>query len=48
MRRNFHVSLVLALAFLFSLSTVAIAQDTTWAYGVVDDARTFYAIEGPS
>jgi len=45
MRRNFHLSLVLALAFLFSLSTAAIADDA-WVYGTVTDFRTASGIEG--
>ncbi len=45
MRRNFHVSLVLALAFLFSLSTVAIAAPA-YVYGNVTDDRLVQPIEG--
>ena len=45
MRRNFHVSLVLALAFLFSLSTVAIAAPA-YVYGNVTDDRLVEPIEG--
>ncbi|MFQ5870004.1 MAG: T9SS type A sorting domain-containing protein [Candidatus Zixiibacteriota bacterium] len=45
MRRNFHLSLVLALAFLFSLSTLAIA-DRAVVDGTVSDVRTGWGIEG--
>jgi|GEM_PF-5566486 len=45
MRRSFHLSLVLALGFLFSLSTAAIADDA-WVYGYVTDYRTASGIEG--
>ncbi len=45
MRRNFHLSLVLALAFLFSLSTLAIA-DRAVVDGTVSDDRTGWGIEG--
>lgn len=45
MRRNFHLSLVLALAFLFSLSTLAIA-DRAVVDGTVSDLRTGWGIEG--
>jgi hypothetical protein len=45
MRRNFHLSLVLALAFLLSLSTLALA-DRAVVDGTVSDGRTGWGIEG--